>query len=365
MTMGKTKINTLATTNSNMNLSQMNASDTHGFIFSKEGKEAIYFLHNYLQANAELRRKRQLGLLHNYRTVAKISDSALSGNELRVNRLLSKRTFCIEIIAQTMMSLEDLAVYCLAFEKPLEDLPKNIVRYTFTELNCFYRRSFSNDYFFDLLLLAAPSEIIDDKKLIRKIEIIQNQNIEALNFHFTKFVEYRNLFNRFYNKNKHGNPLFFNFTLTAVEHEKPYEIDEEDLNVVIYYDSDKTSTGLRADGIILGRNTIEKSIEIMRHASDILVTLIYRRLDYLKYDGHYPPTFIFGENPLEREEWREYKKKIESLLPEPTEISYHLDIPGVDVSKQHEWLHSGDWASKWFKQKDWEFEEGSKEKKEF
>jgi len=67
MAMGKTKINTLATTNSNMNLSRMNARDTHGVIFSKEGKEAIYFLYIYLQSNAELRRKRQLGLFKNYR----------------------------------------------------------------------------------------------------------------------------------------------------------------------------------------------------------------------------------------------------------------------------------------------------------
>ncbi|GAH62704.1 unnamed protein product, partial [marine sediment metagenome] len=244
---------------SNMNLSQMNARDTHGFISSKEGKEAIYFLYSYLQSNAELRRKRQLGLLQNYKTVAKISDSALSGN-----KLLAKKTFCIEIIAQTMMSLEDLAAYCLAFKKPLKDLPKNIVRYTPTENYRFYRGSFSNDYFFDLLLLPVPSKITDDKKLIRKIEIIQNQNIEAFNFHFRKFAEYRNLFNRFYNKNKHGNPLFLNFT--AVQHEQPDKIDEEDLDLVIYYDSGKTSTDLRADGIILGRNTIEKSIEIMRHA---------------------------------------------------------------------------------------------------
>ena len=103
----------------------------------------------------------------------------------------------------------------------------------------------------------------------------------------------------------------------------------------------------------------------MRRATDILATLIVRRLDYLKYNGLYPPTFIFGENPLEREEWRKYKKKIESLLPEPTKISCHLDITGVDVRKQEEWLHSGEWESKWFKQKDWEFEEESKVKKEF
>ncbi|OIP27557.1 MAG: hypothetical protein AUK39_02440 [Dehalococcoidia bacterium CG2_30_46_19] len=346
-----------------MNLLQMNARDTHGFILSKEGKEAIYFLYNYLETNVHLRRKRQLGLLYNYRTAAKIPDSALSGNQL-TDKLLAKRTFCIEIIAQTIMSLEDLAAYCLAFEKPLEDLPKNIVGYTDTKIGRFWGRSFSNDYFSDLLLLPVPSEITDDKKLITKIETIQNQNIEAFNFHFKKFVEYRNLFNRFYNKNKHGNPLFFRFT--AAQYQKLDNIDKEDLDLVLYYASHKTSTSLRAEAIILGRNTIEKSIEIMRHATDILFTLIIRRLDYLKYNGRYPPTFIFGENPLEREEWRKYKKKIESLLPEPTKISGHLDITGVvDVSKQEEWLHSGEWESKWFKQKGWEFEEKSKVKKEF
>lgn len=344
-----------------MNPPRMNAGDIHNFIFSKEGKEAVYFLHNYLQSNAELRRKRQLGLLTNYQNVEKTLGSALSEDELR-DKLLAKRTFCIEIIAQTMMSLEDLAAYCSAFEKSLEDLPKNIVGYKSNEINNFYQRIFSNNYFSDLLLLPNPSEISDDKELIRRIEIIQKQNIEAFNFHFKKFVEYRNLFNKFYNKNKHGNPLFLNFA--AVQQEKPKGIDEEDLDVVVYYVPDKTPAKLRAEGIILGRNTIEKSIEVMRHASDILVTLIHRRLDYLKYDGNYPPTFIFGENPLEREEWRDYKKKIESLLPIPTQISYNLGAD-VDVSKQHEWLHSNEWESKWFKQKDWEFEEGSKVKKGF
>lgn len=340
---------------------QMKAKDTYDFIFSKEGKKALYFLNNYLRTNAELRRKRQLGLWINYESVDKILNFVLKEEDLG-DKLLAKRNFCIEIIAQTMMSLEDLAAFCLAFEKPLEDLLRYVIGYQNKDINHFYQKNFDNNYFSYLLLLPSHSEITDNKELIRKIEIIQNQNIEAFNFHFRKFVEYRDIFGRFYNKNKHGNSLFLNFA--PIQQEKLEGVHEEDLDVVIYYDSEKNSD-IRIGGIILGRNTIEKSMEIMRHASDILVTLIHRRLDYLKYDGNYPPVFIFGENPLEREDWRDYKKKIECLLPLPTPISFNLDASEVDVKKQYEWLHSEDWGSKWFKQKDWEFEEESKVRKSF
>lgn len=347
---------------STMNPPQIKVKDTYDFIFSAQGRETQYFLYYYLQSNAELRRKRQLGLRINYENLDKTPDSDLSEDEVR-DKVLAKRTFSIEIIAQTMMTLEDLAAFCLAFEKPLEELPLNVVGYNNSDINRFYQKDFNSDYFSDLLLLSDPLDITGDKELIEKIDVIQNQNIEAFDFHFKKFVKYRRLFERLYSKNKHGNPLFLNFS--SVEQVKLDGIDKEDLDVVIYYDSDRGSQDLRVEGIILGRNTIDKSMGIMRHASDILVTLIHRRLDYLKYDENYPPLFVFGENPLEKEMWGDYMKKIKGLLPVPTETSINLDVAEVDVREQSDWLHSSDWESKWFKEKEWEFEEGSKVKKNF
>jgi|GEM_PF-4272173 len=345
-----------------MNTPQIKVKDTYDFIFSTQGKEAIYFLYNYLQSNAELRRKRQLGLRINYENLDKTPNFSPLEDEIR-EKVLAKRNFCIEIIAQTMMTLEDLAAFCLAFEKPLEDLPLNVVGYNNRDITHFYQKVFNSDYFSKLLLLPDPSKITGDIELIKKIEVIQNQNIEAFNFHFKKFVEYRGLFGRLYTKNKHGNPLFLNFS--SVEQGGPRGINKEDLDVVFYYDLDRGSQDIRVGGIILGENTIDKSIEIMRYASDILVTLIHRRLDYLRYSGNYPTLFVFGENPLEKGEWRDYMKKIKCLLPIPTEPNTRSGVIEVSVREQSEWLHSSDWKSKWFKQKDWEFEERSKVRKDF
>ena len=78
----------------------------------------LFFLYNYLSVNAELRWKRQLGLRINYDTIDKQSDDSISSEEFK-DKILAKRTFCIDIIAQTMMALEDLAAFSLAFKNLL------------------------------------------------------------------------------------------------------------------------------------------------------------------------------------------------------------------------------------------------------
>lgn len=136
-------------------------------------------------------------------------------------------------------------------------------------------------------------------------------------------------------------------------------VDSEMGEIVFFLDSESQPFD-NLGACLVGKPTIERSATIMSRVTDILLTLIHRYKDYLKYQGNYPPLFIFGENPLNKKEWIQYREQIKNLLPQPLKSGSHQLFLKASVAELYEWLHSSDWTSKWFTQKDWEYEEGSK-----
>lgn len=336
----------------------MNKGNIKEFLESKEGQESLYFIEEYLYLNAELRRRRLGGLFINYENSVKHLNSGLEKGQ-RGMAAVAKRLFVIEMISQTLMSIEDLGAFCLAVENDWKNIPSKIIGYSTSEINEFYRREWKSEYLSELLLFPKAEDITSDDDLIKKIDIIQNQNVEGFKFVFNKIVEYRRFFSRLYSKSKHGNPLLLRFGGSL-----PRGIDPEDSEIVIVLDSkDKPFEDVGV--CIIGKNTVEKSVIMMRAVSDTLVTLIHQYRDYLRFQGKYPPCFIFGENPLTKNEWISYKKQIEALSPKPLDITHQMPGMNTDVSELYGWLHSEDWKSKWFKQKEWEFQEGSKIYKDY
>ncbi len=351
------------------------ATSIQDFLDSKKGRQAIYFLNEYLILNAEIRRRRLQGLRINYENVAKeqvpnkwlklLVKSLRRRKEVPKNwkglKVIARRLFAVEIVSQTLMSIEDLGAFCLAFGELLEETPSRIIRYENPDIANFYRTDWTPQYISDLFLFDDPHIVTSKQPLIEKINAIQSHNAEALAFSFRKITEYRIHFGRLYNKNKHGNPILYRFGLESVS---PNLNVEDIVDTIFVLDSAQHPFDDVA-ACVVGRKTIEKSALIMTRVSDVLVTLIHRYLDYIKLQGNYPPVFVFGENPLTREEWTKYKQEIEGLLPTPLPLLSKVTMPNLSAADLFQWLESQDWDSKWFRQKDWEYAEGSKTMKSY
>lgn len=321
------------------------------FLNSKEGQRSAYFLNEYLDPNATMRRRRLLDLITNYKKIRRKAERRYwKGHQVTARRLA-----VIEIVSQTLMVTEDLAAFCLAFSGDLEDIPSKVIGYKHPAINSFYQTAWTSQYVSDLFLFPNAREISLDEGLIKKINIIQNQNVEAFIFSLGKIAEYRRFFGRLYNKNKHGNTLLFRMLLAQAS----ADIDPEDLELVFILDS-KENPFDDLGACIVGQNTVQRSATLMSRTQDMLVTLIHRYKDYLRYQGNYPPLFVFGESPLAQDDWIQYRDQIKNLLPSPLKIPSHELKCDLSVEELYKWLHSTDWSSKWFSQKDWEYKEDAK-----
>ncbi len=321
------------------------------FLNSTEGQRSAYFLNEYLDPNATLRRRRLLDLITNYKKIRrKAGRRYWKGHQVTARRLA-----VLEIVSQTLMVTEDLAAFCLACSGDLEDIPSNVIGYKHPAINSFYQTAWAPRYVSDLFLFPNAREISSDEGLIEKINVIQNQNVEAFIFSFGKIVEYRRFFGRLHNKNKHGNTLLFRVPLAHA----PADIEPEDLELVFILDS-KEKPFDDFGVCIVGKHTVTRSTMLMYRTQDMLVTLIHRYIDYLRYQASYPPLFVFGENPLARDDWIKYRDQIRNLLPSPLQIPSHGPKCDLSVEELYKWLHTTDWSSKWFRRKAWEYKEGAK-----
>ena len=207
-------------------------------------------------------------------------------------------------------------------------------------INDFYKRTLTPQYVSDLFLFPNANSITSDNELIRKIDTIQNQSVEAFIFSFSKIAEYRHFFNRLYNKNKHGNAVLFGMGLAHA----PPDIDPEDLELVFVLDSEENPFD-DLGACIVGQNTVQRSATLLSRTQDMLVTLIHRYKDYLRYQGNYPPLFVFGESPLAKDDWIQYRDQIKNLLPSPLKIPSDMGKCDLSVEELYKWLHSTDWSS--------------------
>ena len=146
------------------------ATSIQDFLDSKKGRQAIYFLNEYLILNAEIRRRRLQGLRINYENVAKeqvpnkwlklLVKSLRRRKEVPKNwkglKVIARRLFAVEIVSQTLMSIEDLGAFCLAFGELLEETPSRIIRYENPDIANFYRTDWTPQYISDLFLFDDP-----------------------------------------------------------------------------------------------------------------------------------------------------------------------------------------------------------------
>lgn len=333
---------------------RIRASTFKDFFDSEEGNEAVAFANEFVIFNhmARARYSRVMReLIHEIRKQRSAFEKLFPDEG---ERLIMKRIFEIEVISSTFMSSEELGAFCIAFKGHLEDLPKVLVGYKTSEIIQFYRDIVraSDEYFKDLWIFPDPASLLGIKDFERKsIETIQGQNIEFTRKLFNEIVRFRHLYSTLYNKYKHSFPLFLRWA-RPTKLNSGWKDDEECLELAVVFDD--PNYPLRKPAMfILGEHAIERAYSLQTYMAHFLEALIRRRFNWARFGGkRLPPTVVYGENPLDEENWKIYQATVISLLPTPVRswpIKAKLAQISGDVSEMHQWIHTDIWEEHWFK----------------
>jgi hypothetical protein len=311
------------------------ARNASAFLISEEGNDAIRFINEYIHLG-HIARPDFSRLLYDVRR--RLLDSG------QAKTMVLARMCELEIVSGLYMTSEDIAAFCLAFERPLEEIPRAVVNMSTARINEFYSdvSSWSDKFYHDLWLNVEPSKF--DLPLREWTGAIQNQNVKFTKFILDELAVFRSLHSRLHNKYKHCFPIWIRY----LPGQGPE--DRECSNVVFALDNEiEPVRNLKA--FIVGEHLVERLLSLHQMAAHLFEALLRTRLNWIRDDCKvFPKTVVYGRNPLNERDWADYTRIVRELQPKPLApwpIVPKLRTISTDVASQYKWIHSASATSEW------------------
>ena len=317
----------------------MHAENAEDFLSSQEGAETVAFVNEFIILGHQARPwfSRMLNAAR-----LKLLTSGT------VHDRIIARMCELEIISGLYMTSEDIAAFCLAYEKPLEEIPRAVVNMDTREINKFYLEvpSWSDMFYNDLWLNPDPAAF--HPRLNREwTRAIQTQNVSFSRFIFGELACFRELHSRLHNKYKHCFPLWLRFKPTS-------GLADRACAELVFASDDRIEPIKSLKSFIVGDHEVRRVIALHSMVAHFFETLLRSRLNWVRYDcKKLPRTVVYGKNPLTQHEWSEYSRIVRDLYPRPLAPwpPPWRRIPTVfsTVKKQVEWIHSKNAMAHWLR----------------
>lgn len=304
------------------------------FVTENFTAETIVFLRQYLDFNIDSRHKLLFHLVSVY-------EGLLSKKQTKQNVALEKM-LCLEAITKIMMTIEEFAVFCIAFNGDLKDLPSKVVGYKPREVYDFYDKleEKPDAYFQKLWDYPDANKFncsLEEQILLDKV--IHNNTIYLKQL-LLLVKEFKEKHDKVYNKYKHSLAILTDFDMVA--HGTPPEGFD-----VIAVCVDKQSPLKHVQGILVGRTPFDRYLRLQFELTDILKDLIKRRLYKLDFKGDiFPPYELHfqREEMYTDKELEDYKKLTERLTPMAREC-FELKFWGnsIHLKNDIDWFMNQNW----------------------
>jgi hypothetical protein len=327
---------------------RLRASSVAEFIESPKGNNFIRFLNQYVFVNHTCRLKYSQILFELRQEIKKKAGKTYRGLfEQEHDRNVMLRFLETEVIGNAYMASEDFATFCLSFREPLEDVPSAVTRTSSGDIWKFFRAatSASPSYFQRLWVYEDPSTFRVSDYERRLIDTVEQHNVAFLSYLVKQLAKFRDSYSTLYNKYKHGFPLFLGGRASAAN------ICNECLNLVLVASEETDPLG-RPRAFILGEHAIDLAMKLHSISMHALEALLRSRLNWLRFNGwRNPPTVVYGQNPLGREDWEIYQRTVKLMVPEPLRTwplqAKIVPKDTLSVAELFSWIHSDEAKAHW------------------
>ena len=247
-----------------------------------------------------------------------LNDDKYKSYSVEHKQLIEARTY-VELIERTCQLIEDFCCYSFSLWSNVNEFPQRIVQQP-NPKNIL--KKFDNDKWNTLLRYSDLNSLVitsDEKDLVFNI---RKRNIEVLNNYLKIMGKFLDLYWKFYNKHKHGNPLIYGFNT--------FEIDgEPSIFIPAAYNSKKI---FEMTGIIMNRSMYKKLIVLFGEIYKITGEILDTTIKYIQRSGK-----LFILNATYCKIYPEHQKIIDKIIKEydSSTIFHNVELI-INVDRQED-----------------------------